>query len=247
MTILLAPSETKMSGGSGNFDLASLLFADTLTIQRQELLDSYLDILHTGTKEQLTSLFGLKKEADIEYYANPSLLEGPVMKAIERYTGVAFDYLDYPTLDTAARHYIDTHVLLFSNLFGPIRASDLIPEYRLKQGAPVGSIRVERFYFKYASETTEAFLQDEEILDLRAGFYDKFYRPKHPYTTLKFVKGGKVVSHWAKAYRGLVLREIAKAQATTLDEVLGLPIEHLTIGEILHKGQRSEVVYHIDS
>ena len=34
---------------------------------------------------------------------------------------------------------------------------------------------------------------ENEVLDLRAGFYDKFYIPKDTSTTLKFLKEGKVV------------------------------------------------------
>ena len=84
----------------------------------------------------LTKMFGLKKEADI--LANKrDIIHEPTMKAIQRYTGVAFDHLDYEALNEKEQAYIDSHVILFSNLFGPLRASDLIPEYRLKQGEAV--------------------------------------------------------------------------------------------------------------
>ncbi|MCB4755324.1 MAG: YaaA family protein, partial [Sulfurovum sp.] len=84
------------------------------------------------------------------------------------------------------------------------------------------------------------------ILDLRAGFYDKFYRPTKPYTTLKFIKEGKVVSHWAKAYRGLVLREIAKTGVKCIDAFMRLPIEGLRINEIQIQKNRTEIIYDIE-
>ncbi|HHD72957.1 MAG TPA: peroxide stress protein YaaA, partial [Epsilonproteobacteria bacterium] len=131
MKILLAPSETKKSGGIQNFDIGSLLF-ENLAPLRTNILHRYINILQKGDLQELSRLFGLKKEADI--LANKrDMVHALTMKAIERYTGVAFDYLDYPHLDAKTQHYIDTHVILFSNLFGPIRASDMIPEYRLKQ------------------------------------------------------------------------------------------------------------------
>ena len=92
----------------------------------------------------------------------------------------------------------------------------------------------------------EAYLKDEEILDLRAGFYDKFYKPKKEYTTLKFIKEGKVVSHWAKAYRGIVLREIAKAGIKSIEEFMKLPIEGLSIHEIQTKKNKTEIIYTIE-
>ena len=93
----------------------------------------------------------------------------------------------------------------------------------------------------------ENYLAEEEILDLRAGFYDKFYKPKKAYTTLKFIKDGKVVSHWAKAYRGIVLREIAKAGIESIEDFMKLPIENLTIHEIQTKKNKTEIIYNIES
>ena len=189
-------------------------------------------------------MFGLKKEIDI--IANKKdIVHGLTMKAIERYTGVAFEYLDYPSLNKEAQAYVDTHVILFSNLFGPIRASDMIPQYRLKQGSAVGEIKTEKFYREHSAALMEAYLADEEILDLRAGFYDKFYKPQKPYTTLKFIKEGKVVSHWAKAYRGIVLREIALSGVDRIEEFMKLEIANLNIKEIATKGVHTEIVYDI--
>ncbi|MCF6206467.1 MAG: YaaA family protein [Sulfurovum sp.] len=244
MKILLAPSETKKSGGKAAFKLETLLF-EALLPYRKELLHTYMNILQKGDMRELSAMFGLKKEADIKAHIK-DIIHEPAMKAIERYTGVAFDHLDYPTLPSEAQAYIDSHVVLCSNLFGFLRADDLIPEYRLKQGAMVGDIRVEKFYHDHGAPLMEEYLKSEEILDLRAGFYDKFYKPSKPYTTLKFIKEGKVVSHWAKAYRGIVLREIAKAGVESIEAFMKLPIEGLTISEIQTKKNKTEIIYNIE-
>lgn len=244
MKILLAPSETKLSGGTNSFNPQTLLF-DTLTSPRIKLLHTYINILQKGEFQVLSKMFGIKKEADILKYKK-DIIHELTMKAIERYTGVAFAYLGYGNLDAMAQAYIDQNVILFSNLFGPIRASDLIPEYKLKQGEAVGDIKVEKFYNEHSAHLMEAYLADEEILDLRAGFYDKFYKPTKPYTTLKFIKEGKVVSHWAKAYRGIVLREIAKANIHSIQDFMKLPIEGLSIHEIQTKKNKTEITYTIN-
>jgi len=243
MKILLAPSETKRSGGEFSFDPGTLLF-ETLTPQRMKLLHSYTNVLQEGDMQVLSKMFGIKKEADILKYKR-EIIHELTMKAIQRYTGVAFDYLGYEELEPSAQTYIDEHVILFSNLFGPILASDLIPEYKLKQGEAVGDIKVEKFYNEHSEDFVENYLAEEEILDLRAGFYDKFYKPKKAYTTLKFIKDGKVVSHWAKAYRGIVLREIAKAGVESIEEFMKLPIEGLSITEIQTKKNKTEIIYEI--
>ena len=243
MKILLAPSERKVSGGEKIFDPCALLF-DSICPNRTKLLHTYINILQKGEMAELSRMFGLKKEADI--LANKKdIIHELTMKAIERYTGVAFDYLDYPHLDKKVQKYVDTHVILFSNLFGPIRANDMIPEYRLKQGSAVGEIKTEKFYREHSASLMEDYLADEEVLDLRAGFYDKFYKPQKPYTTLKFIKEGKVVSHWAKAYRGIVLREIAIAGIDTMEAFMKLPIEGLQVQEIQVKKNKTEIIYEI--
>jgi len=243
MKILLAPSETKKSGGDLSFNPNTLLF-EALLPHRTKLLHEYINVLQKGDIPTLSKMFGLKKEADILTHKK-DIIHELTMKAIQRYTGVAFDYLGYEALDDKTQHYIDSHVILFSNLFGPIRASDLIPEYKLKQGEAVGDIKTEKFYHEHSAKLMEAYLAEDEILDLRAGFYDKFYKPTKPYTTLKFIKDGKVVSHWAKAYRGIVLREIAKAGVETLEDFMKLPIEGLSIKEVQTKKNKTEIIYEI--
>jgi cytoplasmic iron level regulating protein YaaA (DUF328/UPF0246 family) len=243
--ILLAPSETKQSGGTASFAPNTLLF-ESLLPYRNQLLHAYANCIQRGDLSALSKLFGITKEADILAYKT-DIIHELTMKAIERYTGVAFDYLDYPHLDTKARQYIDEHVILFSNLFGPIRASDMIPEYKLKQGVSIGELKPEKIYSEHASNLLDDYLNDDEVLDLRSGFYDKFYKPNKPYTTLKFIKDGKVVSHWAKAYRGLVLREISLHQITTMESFIKHPITGLSLISMQTHKNKTEIIYHIDT
>jgi hypothetical protein len=242
MKILLAPSETKINGGCENFSLNTLLFPE-LTPIRQKLLHQYINIIQQNDFSILSKMFGLKKETDILYHSK-DIVHELTMKAIERYTGVAFDYLAYKELNSDAQAYINKNVILCSNLFGFLRANDMIPEYRLKQGESVGDLKPEKLY-KEESHLMEAYLKDEDILDLRAGFYDKFYKPSKNYTTLKFIKEGKVVSHWAKAYRGIVLREIALTKTDNLEDFMKLSIENLSIEEIQTKKNKTEIIYNI--
>jgi cytoplasmic iron level regulating protein YaaA (DUF328/UPF0246 family) len=242
MKILLAPSETKTNGGCENFSLESLLFPE-LNNSRKTLLHKYMNILQKNDLAELTKMFGLKKESDINYH-NRDIIHELSMKAIERYTGVAFDYLNYTKLTQSEKNYIDSNVILCSNLFGFLRANDMIPKYRLKQGAAIGDLKPEKLY-KEQSHIMEDYLKNEDILDLRAGFYDKFYKPTKEYTTLKFIKNGKVVSHWAKAYRGIVLREVAKANIINLKDFMNLSIENLSIEEIQKKKNKTEIIYTI--
>lgn len=244
MIVLFAPSEGKRSGGESPSMCSSSFIFPELYDKRLEIISKYENVVQEGSYDDLKELFGIKDEKEFEKY-KVSFDCAPTMKAIERYDGVAYDYLAYGDLNTSQQAYIDRNVILFSNLFGPLRAADLIPEYKLKQGSTIDSMAPEKFYKKYFTDSLDRYIGDQEVLDLRAGFYDKFYMSKNPAMTLKFLKEGKVVSHWAKAYRGLVLREIAKNNIQTLEDFKRLRIEGLTIFERIQTEKKNEIIYTI--
>ena len=218
MKILFAPSEAKRVGG----EETRMRFC--FDIDRDEILQKYDELVQSGNDAILAQLFGTKERYEIDIFTSPTL------KAVRRYSGVAYEYLDYDSLHFVAQEFIDAHVVIFSNLFGPLCANDLIPFYKLKQGASVGTIKPEKYYH----DRCKNLLDDEEILDLRAGYYEKFYKPKFC-VKMKFLKNGKVVSHWAKAYRGVVLRQIAQNQIDSFAKLRDFAFEDLELVEIQSK------------
>lgn len=244
MIILFSPSEGKREGGIlPPLTQDSLIFPD-LYAKRLAVIEHYQTLTQKGCDEELYELFGIKDSKEYGRYKHP-FGEMPTMKAIERYNGVAYEYLTYPQLPSEAQNYIDTHTIIFSNLFGPIRAGDAIFDYKLKQGATIGSFIPDKHYKVGFSDALDEMIGEEEILDLRAGYYDKFYIPKKPSVTLKFLKGGKVVSHWAKAYRGIILREAANHQISSIEELIAMNVEGLMILEIIERKMKKEIVYTI--
>ncbi|EJD3103234.1 peroxide stress protein YaaA, partial [Campylobacter jejuni] len=124
-------------------------------------------------------------------------------------------------------------------------ANDTLPFYKFKQGAKIGNFTIEKFYKEHFSKALDEYLENEEILDLRAGFYDKFYTPKKKFYTYKFVKNGKVISHFAKAYRGILLSISAKNQVKNNKELLANLPSNLKLKEIQIKGLKEEIVLEI--
>ena len=239
ISILFSPSEGKVQGGN-NEKITLLGGIET----RKKILDRYNSIILSQDDAAVKKLFGLKKTDDTLIYM-VDIFNAPTLKAVQRYRGVAYEYLQYNTLDTEERNYIDRHTIIFSNLFEPVKADDRIPIYKVKQGNTIGEIKPEEFYKERFSYQLDLYLGTNEILDLRAGYYDKFYKTKRPYTTLKFLKNGKIVSHWAKAYRGIVLREMAKHNIQTLQDLKKMPIENLIIEEIRKQKNKTEIIYTI--
>lgn len=239
LKILFSPSEGKNSGGKES--PKELLGSNEA---RKDILNEYNNIVMRGDEEAIKNLFGFKKMSDCEAYAN-DVFNSALMPAIERYQGVAYDYLDIKTLDAKQVDYLMKNTIIFSNLYGPILGGDTIANYKVKQGNDIGSIIPDKFYKDRFTYQLDLYLNKDDILDLRAGYYDKFYKVTKPYTSLKFLKDGKTVSHWAKAYRGLVLRELAKNNINSIEEFKSLEIDGLQIKEIKVIKNKTEIVYNI--
>jgi len=245
MYILFSPSEGKKLGGDF-LPLTSndMLFPELYDI-RLPLIQKYNDLILDGSGETLHKLTGIKKEIEIQKYQN-DIFSTATMPALERYDGVAYEYLKIDELNEEEKAYLFKQTIVFSNLFGPLRGGDHIPTYKFKQGATLDKVVTEKVYKKEFSASLDKLFEDELIVDLRAGFYEKFYALNQEFITMKFLKGGKSVSHWAKAYRGKVLQTLAKIQPKTKDELLSIEYEGLKFVEsVPYKKQGTMLVYEV--
>jgi len=151
-------------------------------------------------------------------------------------------------MDQDAQRYIDESMVIFSNIFGPVCAKDRLPDYKLKQGERIGDFAPEKFYKTHFTKALDDYLAARgPIVDLRAGFYEKFYRVAAPHITMKFLKNGKTVSHWAKAYRGIVAKAMAENNIMDEETLMNMDIEGLGIVEMKKMKNRKEIVYEIES
>jgi len=232
--ILLAPAETKNEGGTEKFLSEDNFKFKSLYCVQKPIIDVYEEYIKHLDEEQLSLWFGLKNKKEVQKYRQ-SLYTQPTMKAIQRYNGVAYDAINYTELPLKAQEYIDNNVIIFSNLFGVVSALDSIPNYKYKQGSKLPNIEVEKYYNQHLTPFLEEHL-DDEILDLRAGFYEKFYKPKSAKViSVKFLKEGKVVSHWAKHYRGKLLRELALQNIQNFSEFMAMELNDLKLIEMQEK------------
>ncbi len=240
LKVLFSPSEGKQSGG--NESAKELLGSNKA---REEILCEYNNLIKNSSEEEICKLFGYKKYSECQPYMN-DIFSSPLMASIERYQGVAYNYLEFNSLDKREQEYLKKNTIIFSNLYGPILGGDAIANYKVKQGNNIGNLVADKFYKDRFTYQLDLYLNSDDILDLRAGYYDKFYKITKPYTTLKFLKNGKTVSHWAKAYRGIVLKEVAKHNINSLDEFMSLEIESLSVEEIIVTKNKREIIYNIN-
>lgn len=240
MKILFSPSESKKPTPN---PLKSVLMA--INCDRDEILNRYYEILNSKDERALSEIFGIKESKEIDKIANLSA-QNLYHKAVLLYDGVAYDALDYPSLDEKSARYIDENLLIFSNLYGVLRAGDYVRFYKLKQGQMIGDIDSVKYYKTRLNTALDELLGGDEILDLRAGYYDKFYSIKSPYITMKFLKNGRAISHFAKHYRGIILRCLALNGAKSFDELMEIKFPNLNLLNIIKTKLKIELIFEIN-
>ncbi|WP_104721095.1 YaaA family protein [Helicobacter mesocricetorum] len=234
MWILFSPSEKKKTSHSQEIKTKKEFYKDFLTPNLEEVLNAYYAFLTSASDEELKKLLGVKNLNMNEIALLQNIFKIPLLKAILRYDGVAFRALDYEKLPLNSQEYIDRQVLIFSNLFGLLKANDLIPYYDLKQGNGFLGFESKKFYAKNKEKYLKFLDKEKEILDLRAGFYQQCLPIPSTFLVYEpiFIKNQKKVSHYAKYYRGILLRECANNNLKTLKELECLMIEGLNILDI---------------
>ncbi|MDG1949531.1 MAG: YaaA family protein [bacterium] len=228
MITLFSPSETKRSGGTSTFSTHQNKLIGGFDI-RKALIHKYEEQL-TGTVEECMKLTGWKDAEKINQLP-VDLNNAPTLPALQRYTGVGYQYLDFETLEKNQQRFLESHIIIFSNLLGPLKGSDLIPETKLKQTKKLTGIDIAKHYKQHTSQKLDNLIGEQPVLDLRAGAYKTFFKPKTQTIECVFLKDGKTVNHWSKAYRGILLRAFAQYQPNTLEELSALNIKGLKLAK----------------
>ena len=243
MKILFSPSEAKTK--FANFDklsLDSFLFPKLFN-KRVEVINKLNSFLQTKPNKEIELFFGLKNPLECEKLSQLDILTLPTCRALKRYSGVAYQHLNFATLKKSEKEWLFHNTIIFSNLFGPILGGDRVPYYRFKQGSKLDGFKPEVFYKEHFTKAMDRYLVDDLVIDLRAGFYEKFYTMSKNYISMKFIKNGKIISHWAKAYRGKILRELAIKQPQNIKEFEAINFDNLHIEEIIERKFKKEYVF----
>lgn len=210
MKILLPPSETKRSGGSGA-PLSSESFAlPSLAPQRAAVVAALVSL--AADADAARHVLKLSERQLDAIDDNAALRSAPTMAAVDRYTGVLYDALDAATLDAVARRWLNRHVWIHSAPFGPIAALDAIPTYRLAAGTSLPGIPPLRRHWAHA--TSSAIAEDAAafVLDLRSEAYVAL-GPVPASVSSAYVRvvtsEGRALNHFNKKAKGELVRALA--------------------------------------
>lgn len=217
--IVLPPSETKAEGGRGAVLDLDRLSLPSLTPIRRKLADALVTLAADPAASQKALGLGVSQAAEIE--RNAKLWSSPTRPAIERYTGVLFDALDYPSLTKASKAKAADRLAVGSALFGVVRATDPIPAYRLSSGSKPPGLGTLASVWKPALTEALTDLGEDVVVDLRSGGYQQLGPVPDAITVTVLTEGPTgartVVSHFNKHYKGVLARSLVTSRRQVRD------------------------------
>lgn len=197
--ILIPPSEGKTSGGKH----PPLKKIHPLTKELHKQLTT------EKNQEKLLGVKGNKLEESIQ--ANKHILKSATFPAIERYSGVVYDGIDYQTLKQ--KKFFDSHVRIVSALFGVVKPQDLLPDYKLK----IEKLKADKLWLEENSQQ----LKNHFIIDL----LPKTHRKAISYddgieVEFTIIKNGKKIpaGHNGKFIKGRFVRWLVENKITDPNE-----------------------------
>ncbi len=214
MVILIPPSEGKIKIRKP----LDTKFGETDFPLMKEV-HQVIRLLSLINEEDIRSIYGTSKEKALNFHRqNQDVMNSRVWPAIERYSGVVYEHIDWPTLPENARDYLDKYVRIFSGLFGIVSPKTLIPDYKLK-------MNVMSLQYHWNPILTEILAKENMIIDLLPQVHRKAYSKSGNVVEVEFVvmtKGKKkTAGHYGKAVKGEFIRYMAENNVTALDEFSG--------------------------
>ena len=135
------------------------------------------------------------------------LATAPSAKAIDVYSGVLYQALDWGSLSPTAKARGDKSLLIVSAIFGVLRPSDVIPNYKAK---------IKSSDWKAVLKPVLDGLDADLIVDCRSSTYAGVWQsPPDRTVAVRVFKKEKgkisVITHLSKKYRGELTRVLLKA------------------------------------
>lgn len=222
MKIIISPAKTVKEGQGQYGSLPQCLPLTEVIIQEvtgkdlKELMEMW------GCSEKIA-------EVNQKRFAEMNLSEN-LMCAIERYTGMQYQSLDYDSLDETQKTYIRKHVLIPDAFYGMLKADDGIVPYRMDFHAQL-QINGEKDLYAYWKDLPASLIEDDLLINLASEEYAKAVVPYYHGKTvdIRFMqnKNGKLrsASTLAKKARGTYLRWMAVNGMETVEDLKGFDLD----------------------
>tara|TARA_Y100001970_G_scaffold289164_1_gene418631 strand:+ start:402 stop:1097 length:696 start_codon:yes stop_codon:yes gene_type:complete len=214
MIILVPPSE-----GKNKIKRPLELKFKNTDFKLMEDVEQVIRLLDLISGEDLRSIYGTSEEKAIAFHRqNQDAMNSRCWYAIERYTGVVYENLDWPTIPKRARNYMEKHVRILSGLFGILTPMTLIPDYKLK-------MNVLSLQYHWNPIITEELENEDLVIDLLPQVHRKAYNKSDNVIEVEFMVKTKdktsTAGHYGKAVKGNFIRYLALNQVKSVDDFAG--------------------------
>ena len=221
MKILIPPSEGKTNIKKP----MDIKFGDT-DFKYMDEVRKVIRLLSLIGNTEIRSIYGTSQEkAELFHRQNQDAMNSRVCHAINRYTGVVYDHIDWNTLPEDAQDYMDNHIGIFSGLFGLVTPKTLIPNYKLK-------MNVQALQHFWRPILTNILKEEDLVIDLLPQVHRKSYDKKGlNVVEVEFLMFNKktqkttTAGHYGKAVKGEFIRYMALEKVKTLDDFNGFDYE----------------------
>ena len=210
MKILIPPSE-----GKSNINPSDVLFGDT-KFKFQKEVEQVVKLLGLINNEVLGSVYGTTEKKALGYHMqNQDIFKSRCAPAIERYSGVVYENIDWLSMTDSEKNYMEKHVCIFSGLFGLLTPKTMIPNYKLKMNV----LSLQNHWNKIITKELE---KENLIFDLLPQVHRKAYTKNNNVINIDFLvvnKGKKkAAGHFGKSVKGKFIRFLAQNNIKKLDE-----------------------------
>tara|TARA_B100000902_G_C27313119_1_gene919625 strand:+ start:3001 stop:3702 length:702 start_codon:yes stop_codon:yes gene_type:complete len=212
MLILIPPSEgkTKVKSTGIRFEKTNFQFEDEV----KKIVFLLENLSELG--EDLSSIYGTSQEkSELFHRQNQDVFNSRCAMAIERYTGVVYEHINWDSMSDDAKKYMIKHIRIFSGLFGMVAPDTLIPNYKLK-------MNVLSLQNQWNPILTKALSEEKIIFDLLPQVHRKAYKPSKNVIKIDFVvrkKGKKTAAgHYGKAVKGEFIKFLAENNVQSIEE-----------------------------
>ena len=247
MLILLPPSEGKAAPRRRGrpVDLAGLGLPE-LTPTRATVQDA---LVAASAGPDALALLGVGESLAAEVEQNTRLATLPASGALEVYTGVLYDALDFGSLSPAAKRRASRSLRVQSALWGPVGPGDRIAPYRLSMAVTLPGLGpLTRVWRPALAGPMAALAGSGVVVDCRSSTYAAAWSPSGDAArrllavrVFTEVAGRRtMVSHLAKHTRGQVARVLLEhpGRLATVADVAAAVAEDGHRCELVDHGRR---------
>ena len=209
MLILLPPSESKTGRTRGKPANPELVSFPELASTRTAVAAA---LARVSAHPDAPGLLGVSANLRADIAHNIHLDSAPAVPVANLYTGVLYDALDLPSMDSATRRRANRWVVVISALYGALRPADKIPPYRLSMGVNLGELGPLASAWRGPLAAVLPIAAGRGVIvDCRSSTYAAAWVPRDALAARWVQVRVPGATHMAKHVRGLVARHLCES------------------------------------